>query len=86
MPPSFFFYLIGILLMAPPAFANITKGLKLIEEIDTGDIAPVYESSPGASTSEKILGRPARILPPGDTAKAIAYILGKGKDLRAGKS
>ncbi len=86
MPPSFFFYLIGILLMAPPAFANITKGLKLIEEIDTGDIAPVYESSPGASTSEKILGRPARILPPGDTAKAIAYIIGKGKGLRAGKS
>lgn len=69
-----------------PVMTDITAGLKLIDEIDTAKVAPYYESAPGVSQVQDILGRPARVLPPGDKAEAIAYMIGKGKGLVAGNA
>ncbi len=65
---------------------DITSGLKLIQEIDPAKTEPDYESTSGASQVETILGQPARTMPPGEEPKAIAYIIGKDKNLQAGKA
>lgn len=69
-----------------PVMTDITEGLKLIDEIDPAKVEPAYQSQPDASQVVDILGQAARVLPPGDKAKAISYILGKGKGLAPGKS
>lgn len=66
--------------------ADITEGLKLIDEIDTAKVPPEYESTDGASQVATILGQQARILPPEDHALAMAYVIGKGKGLTPGKA
>jgi len=69
-----------------PVMTDITAGLKLIDEVDPAKAAPAYESAPDVSEVADVLGRPARLLPPGDKAKAISYIIGKGKGLAPGKA
>src|SRR5690606_22693413 len=63
---------------------DITAGLQLVDEIDTATVAPVYESEEGVSKVTEILGKPARTMPPGEKAAAIAYVVGKGKGLKPG--
>lgn len=65
---------------------DITAGLKLVDEIDPAKVQPEYESVPGASHAEKILGRDARVMPPAEKARAMAYVIGKGKGLTPGKA
>jgi len=71
---------------AAPVMTDITAGLKLVDEIDTAKVAPNYESSPGISKVETVAGRPARVMVPGEKASAFAYVVGKGKGLKAGTS
>lgn len=66
--------------------ADITAGLKLVDEIDPAKVQPEYESVPGASRVEKILGRNARVMPPAEQARVMAYVIGKGKSLTPGKA
>jgi len=65
---------------------DITTGLKIIDEIDTSKVAPEFCSPEEGSLVETILGRPARVLPAGDDPAAMAYVIGKGKGLQAGKA
>jgi hypothetical protein len=65
---------------------DLTSGLKLIEEIDPAKIEPVFESSPGASVVQTVLGKSSRAMQPGEESKAFAYIIGKGKGLQPGKA
>lgn len=73
-----------------PVLTDITAGLTLIDEIDTGTVAPVYSSTAGISETGTILERPARLMPNGDargeTAGTIAYVIGQGKGLVAGRA
>jgi len=69
---------------------DITAGLTLVDEIDTGTVAPVYSSTTNISVTGTILGRTARLMPNndarGDTAGTIGYVIGQGKGLVAGKA
>ncbi len=63
--------------------------LKLVDEIDTGNPADshaLYEDPPGASKVATVLGKSARVLPMTDDAQVIAYKIGAGKGLVAGKA
>jgi len=64
-----------------PVMTDITAGLQVVDEIDPATTMPVYESAPGVSQVRDILGRRARVLPPGDKAEAIAYVIGEDKGL-----
>ncbi len=68
---------------APP---DITAGLKLIDEIDPAKVPPEYQSEADASRVESLLGREARVLPPGPRALVMAYVIGKGKGLVPGQA
>ena len=63
--------------------------LKLVDEVDTGNAADphaLYEDPPGASKIATVLGRSARVLPMTDDAQVVAYKIGAGKGLVAGKA
>lgn len=61
--------------------------LPLVDEVDCGQ-APgqrvFAESAKGASVTERILGKPCRVLPNDGGAKYFAYRLGQGKKLKPG--
>ncbi|WP_224372433.1 hypothetical protein [Hyalangium versicolor] len=69
-----------------PVLIDITTGLTLIDDIDTAQVAPSYESTAGASLVQTVLGKPARTLPMGDAPKVMSYVIGKGKGLIAGRA
>lgn len=69
-----------------PPMTDITKGLKLIDEIDTTKVAPDFESEDGGSGVHPVAGREARVMVPGEKSKVMAYVLGKGKGLEPGKA
>lgn len=76
---------------APPVavktgVADLTAGLKLIDEIDPATAKPAYESAEGASQVVPLLGREARVLPPAEQARVMAYVIGKGKGLTPRKA
>ncbi len=58
--------------------------LPVVAEIDTATQAPVYEFPAGASVVTNLLGQPARVLPMGDSAKVMAWVIGKNSDLKPG--
>ncbi len=70
----------------PAQMADITEGLKLIDEIDTASVEPNYESAVGVSVVQEILGRQARVIPTTDDAAVISYVIGKDKGLEKGKA
>ncbi|QEH36716.1 hypothetical protein OJF2_53010 [Aquisphaera giovannonii] len=58
--------------------------MPLIEEIDAAAIAPIHQYPEAASRVTSLLGRPARVLDAGDSPKTMAWVIGKGKNLRPG--
>ncbi|WP_165226222.1 hypothetical protein [Aquisphaera insulae] len=58
--------------------------LPVIDEIDTATAAPVHQFPEAASRVSNILGRRARALEAGDGPKTMAWVIGKGKGLKAG--
>ena len=63
--------------------------LPLVDEIVCGEDDPAHplvESAPGVSAVEDILGQPCRVLKTEGTPKYFAYIIGKGKNLKAGNA
>lgn len=60
--------------------------LTLVEEIDTASVAPSFQSPAGASSVATRLGRSARVMPLSPDAKALAYRIGAGRGLVAGRA
>lgn len=58
--------------------------LPIVDEIDAAASPPVHEFPAGASRVGPILGRPARSLGVGDEPRTAAWVVGKGKGLKAG--
>lgn len=57
--------------------------LELVDEIDTATTAPTNQIPASISTTTTLLGRTARTITPGDTARVISYRIGAGKGLVA---
>ncbi|MFN7133646.1 MAG: hypothetical protein ACK4N5_16335, partial [Myxococcales bacterium] len=63
--------------------------LELVDEVNAGDPAdphPFHENPSGASKLVELLGRKARALPMQDSAQVMAWKLGAGKGLVAGRA
>jgi hypothetical protein len=72
-----------VLAEAPPPMV----GLPLVEEVLCGETAPGTEFPQGVSKVEALLGKKARVLPnDAGGIKFVAYKLGAGKGLQAGKA
>jgi hypothetical protein len=92
-----FLALLTVLAAAPIAYAEVQPispsvfhaqldDLPIVDEIDTADTPPIHESPAGASSVTNLLGRAARILTPGESAKCMAWVIGKGDKLQAGQT
>ncbi|MES2582742.1 MAG: fibronectin type III domain-containing protein [Pseudomonadota bacterium] len=57
--------------------------LQLVDEIDTATVAPSQQIPAGTSGVQSVLGRSARTVAPGDSARFLTYRLGAGKGLVA---
>lgn len=75
----------------PPAddCGPILGKLKTVDIVNCGDPADTHEFrelTPNNSSTAKILGQPCRVMPnTGDEPKYFAYLMGKNKNLEAGK-
>jgi hypothetical protein len=59
---------------------------RIVDEIDTARQSPVHEYPEGASQVATVLGRQARTLPVGDGPKVMAWVIGRGRGLQAGRA
>ncbi len=89
-------WLLGILFLAmgakadaaassPTELASQWDAFPIVDEIDTAQTPPIFESSAQVSVTTNLLGQPARWLPPGDKAKAMGWVIGQGRGLKAGQ-
>ncbi len=66
------------------AFNRILDALPVIDEIDTAKVPPAHQFPAEAGVVTNILGRSARVLPPGPDPKGMAWMLGQKCDLKPG--
>lgn len=71
--------------MAAPLSLNEQPfgSLQLVDEIDTTSTIPAWQIPNGTSSVATVLGKNARAIAPGDTARFISYRIGAGKGLQA---
>ncbi len=68
----------------PAEFDRLLDGLPVVDEIDPAGQRPVHQFPEDASRVAMVLGRPARVLPAGDTPKVMAWVMGRDKGLEPG--
>ncbi len=67
-------------------FDRRLDSFRIVDEIDTARQPPVHEYPEGASQVATVLGRQARTLPLGDGPKVMAWMIGRGRGLQAGRA
>lgn len=65
-------------------FHRLLDSFPIVAEIDAAVVAPEQEFPPGSSRTTNILGQAARILPPGEEAKAMTWVIGAKASLKPG--
>ncbi len=68
----------------PAEFDRRLDALPVVDEIDPSVQPPAYQYPNDASRVGTLLGRPARVLPPGDGPKVMAWVIGRGRGLKPG--
>ena len=68
----------------PAEFDRRLDTLPVVDEIDPSVQPPAYQYPNDASRVGTLLGRPARVLPPGDGPKVMAWVIGRGRGLKPG--
>ncbi len=68
----------------PAEFDRLLDGLPVVDEINPAERQPVHQFPEDASRVAMVLGRPARVLPAGDSPKVMAWVIGRDKGLKPG--
>jgi hypothetical protein len=68
------------------ALDRLLDAMPVIDEIDPATQPPIHQFPDDASQVVELLGRPARVLPVGDTARTMAWVIGKDKGLQPGEA
>ncbi len=66
------------------SFDRLLDGLPVVDEIDPVAQPPVHQFPEVTSKVVTLLGRAARVLPPGDQPGTMAWVIGQGKGLTPG--